>query len=54
MMHGLSCSVVCGIFLDQELNPCFLQWQMDSLPLSHQENPKYILLSLRKTSGMVY
>ena len=47
-MHGLSCSAACGIFLDQELNPCFLQWQMGSLPLSHQESPKYIPLSPRK------
>ena len=25
-----------GIFLDQGLNPCLLQWQADPLPLSHQ------------------
>ena len=24
MVHGLSCSKVCGIFLDQRLNPCLL------------------------------
>ena len=36
MAHGLSCSVACGIFLDQELNPCPLHWQMDSYPLGHQ------------------
>ena len=28
-----------GIFLTQELNPCLLHWQRDSLPLSHQESP---------------
>ena len=28
--HGLSCSVACGIFLDQGLNPCPLHWQADS------------------------
>ena len=28
--HRLSCSAGCGIFLDQELNPCPLHWQMDS------------------------
>ena len=28
--HGLSCSVVCGIFLDQDLNPCPLHWKVDS------------------------
>ena len=27
---GLSCSVACGIFLDQGSNPCPLHWQMDS------------------------
>ena len=30
---------VCGIFLDQGLNPCLLCWQLDSLPLSHQGCP---------------
>ena len=28
--HGLSCSVTCGIFQDQALNPCPLHWQADS------------------------
>ena len=28
--HGLSCSVACGIFLGQGLNPCPLHWQADS------------------------
>ena len=31
--HGLSCSLACGIFPDQEWNPCPLHWQEDSLPL---------------------
>ena len=35
--HGLSCSLACGIFLDQGLNSCLLHWRVDSLPLSHQE-----------------
>ena len=26
-MHRLSCSAACGIFLEQELNPCLLHWQ---------------------------
>ena len=39
VVHKLSCSAACGIFLDQGLNPCPLHWQADSLPLSHQENP---------------
>lgn len=25
VMHGLSCPVTCGIFLDEEPNPCPLQ-----------------------------
>ena len=28
--HGLSCSSACGIFSDQDSNPCSLPWQMDS------------------------
>ena len=28
--HGLSCSVACGIFLDQGSNLCPLHWQVDS------------------------
>ena len=35
MVHGLSCSMACGIFPDQGSNPCLLHWQVDSLPLSH-------------------
>ena len=27
VMHGLSCSAACGLFPDQELNPCPLRWQ---------------------------
>ena len=33
---GLSYSEACKIFPAQELNPCLLHWQADSLPLSHQ------------------
>ena len=39
VVPGLSCSVACGIFPDQGVNPCFLHWQPDSLPLSHQGSP---------------
>ena len=42
--HGLSCSVACGIFLDQGLNPCLLHWQVDSLLLSHQESPALVFI----------
>ena len=30
----------CGIFLHQASNPCVLDWQVDSYPLYHQENPR--------------
>ena len=34
------CCTSCGILLDQGSNrPCFLYWQVDSLPLSHQGSP---------------
>ena len=39
MVHGLSCSTACRIFLDQGLNLCLLHWQGGSLPLSHQGSP---------------
>ena len=40
--HGLNCSAACGIFLDQGPNLCFLHWQADSLPLSHQGSPSLL------------
>ena len=39
VVHRLSCSAACGIFQGQGLNLCFLHWQEDSLPLSHQGSP---------------
>ena len=30
VVHGLSCSVACGIFPDQGSKPCPLHWQADS------------------------
>ena len=43
---GVSCSVVCGIFLDQRPNPCLLPWQAGSLPLSHQGRPwRHLILA---------
>ena len=43
--HGPSCSVACGIFPDQGLNPCPLNWQADSQPLRHQGSPHSLILS---------
>ena len=42
--HGLSCSVACGIFPDQGLNPCPLHWHVDSQPLDHQGSPFILFL----------
>ena len=42
--HGLSCSMVCGIFLDRGSNLCLLHWQVDSFPLSHQRSPRQFLV----------
>ena len=46
--HGLSCSIACGILLEQGSNPCLLHWQVDSLPLSQQGNSstKFLYLIL--------
>ena len=35
----LSCSLACGIFLDQGSNARLLHWQVDSLPVSCQRSP---------------
>ena len=37
--QGPSCSLVCGIFPDKGSNLCFLYWEANSLPLSHQGSP---------------
>ena len=37
-VHGLSCSVAYGLFLDQESNPCPLHRQTDSYPLYHERS----------------
>ena len=37
------------------MNPCFLHWQADSLPLSHERSPKPVLVSvnLKKKKKML-
>ena len=47
VVHRLSCSSACGVFPDQGSNPCLLPWQVDSLPLSHQERPQFLNLQIR-------
>ena len=43
VVYRLSCSAACGIF-PEELNPCLLHWQVDSLPLSDQGSPTQTVL----------
>ena len=40
VVHGLSCSMACGIFPDQGSDSCLLHWQADSIPLSRQGSPQ--------------
>ena len=44
VVHWLSCSAACGIFPERS-NLCLLQWQVDSLPLSHQGSARLALFS---------
>ena len=38
---GMHCHFLLqGLFLNQGSNPCFLHWQVYSLPLSHQGSPE--------------
>ena len=46
VVHGLSCSAACRIFLDQGWNPCLLHQQANSSLLSHQRSLAFPL-SLR-------
>ena len=51
----LSCSTTCAVFPDQGSTPGLLHWQGNSLPLSHQENPKVaktILMRKGKLEGL--
>ena len=45
--HRLSCFRARGIFLDQGSNTCFLHWQVDSLPMSHQGCPQDTFIHLK-------
>ena len=44
--HGPSRSTACGIFPDQDSNPCPLHWQADSQPLRHQGSPGKFLITV--------
>ena len=43
-----------GIFLTQELNPCLLQWQVGSLPLSPSGKPMCIDISNSQIKHVLY
>ena len=49
VVHGLSCSVACGIFLDQGSNLCPLHWQAGYYPLDHQGSPKASCFKTQKS-----
>ena len=44
VVHGLSCSPVRGILLDQGSSLCLLHWQAESLQLRDQTSPRKVLL----------
>ena len=54
VVHGLSCSAACGIFLDQGPNPRSLHWQADSQPLCHQGSPHLVLMRAVDKHGTVW
>ena len=41
VVHGLSCSVAHGIFLNQESSAWSLHWQVNSYPLYHHGSPHH-------------
>ena len=45
VVHRLSCSAICGIFLDQRLNLCLLHWQVDCLPTEPSGKPSFCLVN---------
>ena len=44
VVHRLSCSATCGIFLDLGSNPCLLHRQVDSLQLSPTGKPGIVFI----------
>ena len=45
---GHSCFAECGIFPDQESNPCPLHWQAESQPRDHQESFHRDILRIKR------
>ena len=54
----LTCSTACGIFLDQGLNLCLLQWQVDSFTTEPPGKPQLLIsyptitIATTQTEGM--
>ena len=48
VVHGLSCSMACGIFLDQGLHPCFLHWQADLFTTEPPGKPENFVFEWRR------
>ena len=48
MVLGLSCSEPRGIVPDQELNPCLLHWQVDSLLPGAREAPQVLKIIFKR------
>ena len=54
LTHGLSCSVACGIFLDQGLNWYPLHWQADSFFFFFFNTEHYIQYPVINHNGKEY
>ena len=52
---GVGCHFLLQqIFPTQGLNPCLLHWQVDSIPLSHQESPAVEYSAIKKNETMPF
>ena len=46
VVHRLSCSLACTVFLDQGSNLCPLHWQVDFYPLYQQGGPVLFIFEI--------
>ena len=46
VVHRLSCSMACTVFLDQGSNLCPLHWQVDFYPLYQQGGPVLFIFEI--------
>ena len=52
--HRLSYSMACGIFPNQGLNLCLLNWHVDSLPQSYQGSPVFSYFCIFVISVIIF